>query len=68
MIEPEKPALSEDENRHEASDLDNSDGALIDSRNVDYEIPRSSKRQSFFQKVFGRKVPLSMSCSPAGCH
>ncbi|KAL4738553.1 hypothetical protein BDV11DRAFT_205836 [Aspergillus similis] len=63
IIEPEKMALCEDENRHEASDLDNSDGALIDSRNADFEIPRSSKRQSFFQKLFGRKVPLSLSRS-----
>ncbi|KAL4995851.1 hypothetical protein BDV10DRAFT_202764 [Aspergillus recurvatus] len=63
MIETEKTDLCEDESRHGASGLNNSDGGLIDSRKVDYETRRSSKRQSFFQKLFGRKVPLSISGS-----
>ncbi|KAL4992841.1 hypothetical protein BDW68DRAFT_172866 [Aspergillus falconensis] len=63
MIETEKNDLCEEESRHGAGDIDNSDGGLIDGRNVDCEVPRPSRRQSFFQKLFGRKVPLSMSRS-----
>ncbi|KAL4803284.1 hypothetical protein BDV18DRAFT_145557 [Aspergillus unguis] len=55
--EPEKMDLCEDDGHHQSD----SEGGLIDSRNVDYESPRSSRRQSFFQKLFGRKVPLNLS-------
>ncbi|RDW83848.1 tetratricopeptide repeat protein [Aspergillus mulundensis] len=60
-MEPEKMDLREDEGRPRISG--NSDGGLIDSRNVEYEIPVSSKRQSLFQKLFGRKIPLGISRS-----
>ncbi|KAL4976466.1 hypothetical protein BDW66DRAFT_166440 [Aspergillus desertorum] len=63
MIETENGNLCEDGSRHGPSDLDNSDGRLIDSTNVNHKIPRSSKRRSFFQRLFGRKVPLSISRS-----
>ncbi|KAL4911688.1 hypothetical protein BDW62DRAFT_207200 [Aspergillus aurantiobrunneus] len=63
VIEAEKTDLCEDESRHQTSDLDNSEGGLVDSRNVDYEMPKPSKRQSFFQKIFGRKLPMNMSRS-----
>ncbi|KAL4954001.1 hypothetical protein BDW69DRAFT_164016 [Aspergillus filifer] len=65
MLEPEKTDLCEDDCRNRASDLDNSDGRLITS-NEEYEMPRMSKRQSFFQKLFGKKVPLNMSRSRSG--
>ncbi|KAL4778567.1 hypothetical protein BJX76DRAFT_362611 [Aspergillus varians] len=68
VIEPDKTDLCEDENRHHASDQDVSDGGIIDSRNVEYEAPKSSsKRQSFLQKLFGRKNPTDISGSrPTG--
>ncbi|KAL4905294.1 hypothetical protein BDW74DRAFT_185318 [Aspergillus multicolor] len=59
--EREKRDLCEDEGRHRTSD--NSNGDLINGGNVAYEIPVTSKRQSFFQKLFGRKVPLGISRS-----
>ncbi|KAL4794433.1 hypothetical protein BDV19DRAFT_399414 [Aspergillus venezuelensis] len=65
MLEPEKTELCEDDYRNRASDLDNSDGRLITS-NGKYEMPKMSKRQSFFQKLFGKKVPSNMSRSRSG--
>ncbi|KAL4945135.1 hypothetical protein BDV06DRAFT_231825 [Aspergillus oleicola] len=62
LIEPKKTDLCEDESRHQASDLDNSDGGLI-TGNGEHELPRMSKRQSLFQKLFGKKTPFSMSRS-----
>ncbi|KAL4967396.1 tetratricopeptide repeat protein [Aspergillus stella-maris] len=65
MLEPEKTDLCEDNCRNRASDLDNSDDRLITS-NEEYEMPRMSKRQSFFQKLFGKKVPFKMPRSRSG--
>ncbi|KAL2828170.1 hypothetical protein BDW59DRAFT_171016 [Aspergillus cavernicola] len=57
IIEPDRTLC--DESRHQASNLANSEGALIeDNRNAERNTPTSSRRQSFFQKLFGRKVPM----------
>ncbi|KAL4927505.1 uncharacterized protein BDV17DRAFT_292506 [Aspergillus undulatus] len=58
-LEPEKRDLCEDESRHRASEIDHPEGGLI-SGNGECEMPRSSRRQSFFQKLFGRKAPFSI--------
>ncbi|KAL2871372.1 tetratricopeptide repeat protein [Aspergillus lucknowensis] len=60
VIEP----LREDESQRQRSDVSNSEGGLVDdSRNVEYDTPKTSKRQSFFQKLFGRKIKTSISRS-----
>ncbi|KAL4872109.1 hypothetical protein BDV12DRAFT_6703 [Aspergillus spectabilis] len=63
-LERDKIGLCEDESRHQTSNLDNSKGEPIDDRGeAEFDIPRSSKRQSFFQKIFGRKIPIGISRS-----
>ncbi|KAL2811798.1 hypothetical protein BJX63DRAFT_269183 [Aspergillus granulosus] len=63
-----KRDLCEDESQHQRSDGAGSEGEVIDiNRNSQYEAPRESKRQSFFQKLFGRKVTgVSRSRSTSG--
>ncbi|KAL5339735.1 hypothetical protein BJX70DRAFT_363011 [Aspergillus crustosus] len=52
-----RSGLCEDERRHHNSDIDNSEGELIDDREEpECDTRWPSKRQSFFQKIFGRKV------------
>ncbi|KAL3448493.1 hypothetical protein BJX65DRAFT_317386 [Aspergillus insuetus] len=52
----DKIDLCEDESQHQRSDGADSEGDLIENkRDSRYETPRASKRQSFFQKLFGRK-------------
>ncbi|KAL2841451.1 hypothetical protein BJY01DRAFT_249557 [Aspergillus pseudoustus] len=63
-----KTDLCEDESQHQQSDSADSEGELIENkRNSRYETPKASKRQSFFQKLFGRKVTgISRSRSKSG--
>ncbi|KAL3456060.1 hypothetical protein BJX64DRAFT_294426 [Aspergillus heterothallicus] len=64
----DKTGLCEDESQHQRSEGADSEGELIETnRNSQYDTPRASKRQSFFQKLFGRKVTsLSRSRSTKG--
>ncbi|KAL2786812.1 hypothetical protein BJX66DRAFT_312104 [Aspergillus keveii] len=64
----DKIDLCEDESQHQRSDGADSEGELIENkRDSRYETPRASKRQSFFQKLFGRKVTgVSRSRSTSG--
>ncbi|KAJ0425297.1 hypothetical protein BJY00DRAFT_325597 [Aspergillus carlsbadensis] len=63
-----KTDLCEDESQHQRSDGADSEGELMENnRDSRYEAPRTSKRQSFFQRLFGRKVTgVSRSRSTSG--
>ncbi|CEL01722.1 hypothetical protein ASPCAL01301 [Aspergillus calidoustus] len=64
----DKTDLCDDESQHQRSDGADSEGELMENnRDSRYETPRASKRQSFFQKLFGRKVTgVSRSPSTSG--